>query len=173
MEGSKRREEIIQLLSATAKPMTGADLAKQCDVSRQVVVQDIALIRAQGVKVTSTARGYIITDPKSNTAKRVFCLNHPADAMEEELFTIVDNGGHIMNIIVEHQIYGEITADLHLATRRQVEAFIKETKTHEFVPLMSLTGGEHYHTVEADSEDILDDIEAELKEKGFLVSAHR
>ncbi len=169
MLGKERREKILETLYDSNTPITGSQLATMYGVSRQVIVQDVALIRAAGYTIVSTADGYLIYKIKENTHKRVFCVNHTNDQLEEELLIIIDNGGHVLNIIVDHILYGEISVDLHLASRRQVKAFVERTSEGDFVPLMSLTKGDHYHTIEADSEEILDDIEKELDEKGFLI----
>lgn len=171
MDGAARREALLEVLNEANEPLTGSELSKRFDVSRQVIVQDVALLRAQGATIISTAGGYLIYTIKDDTCKRVFCVNHPEEAIKDELFVIVDNGGHLLNTIVDHAIYGEISVDLHLGSRRQVYDFMSKTDYNGFKPLMSLTTGAHYHTVEADSEAILDDIENELREKGYLVEA--
>lgn len=105
----------------------------------------------------------------SNTSRRVFMLRHQVEQMEDELNTIVDYGGTILNVIVTHPVYGEISVDLMLGNRKAVQRFIEKSKTCDSVPLMYLTGGDHYHTVEAATEELLSAIEQELEEKGYLV----
>lgn len=169
MNGASRREGIMQELNRSEDPITGTELSKQFKVSRQVIVSDVALLRAQGFEIISTADGYMTYKIKEDTFKRVYCVQHPNEAIEEELLMIVDNGGHLLNTIVTHVIYGEIVVNMHIRSRRQVLDFLARTRNNEFVPLMSLTHGAHYHTVEAESEAILNDIEAELDRKGYLV----
>ncbi len=169
MLAKKRRDNILQDLEKSDSALSGSILAERYGVSRQVIVQDIALLRASGKTIVSTAEGYRIYAAKEDTHKRVFCVKHDDEALEEELFIFVDNGGHLLNTIVDHAIYGEIDVDLHLSSRRQVKAFMEKLEDTSFVPLMHLTGGHHYHTVEADSEDVLDAIEEELRSKGFLL----
>lgn len=169
MDGTIRRNRILADLEISSTTIKGSDLAKTYGVSRQVVVQDVALLRATGAPIVSTADGYIIYSANVNSCKRVFCVTHNDVELEEELLIFVDNGGHVLNIIVEHVVYGEIVVDLHLKTRRQVNTFIEKTSGNDFTPLMVLTKGNHYHTIEAESEIILDAIEEELKVKGFLV----
>ena len=169
MDGTIRRKKILADLEASSHPIKGSDLAKTYGVSRQVIVQDVALLRATGATIVSTADGYIIYSANEDSCKRVFCVTHSDVELEEELLIFVDNGGRVLNIIVEHVVYGEIVVDLHLNTRRQVKAFIDKTGNNEFKPLMALTKGNHYHTIEADSEEILNDIEEELMMRGFLV----
>lgn len=171
MYARNRRELIYEDLNKSRSPIKGSDLADKYSVSRQVIVQDIALLRATGKNVVSTAEGYQIYDAVDDTLKRVFYVKHDEASLEDELFIFVDNGGHVLNIIVDHAVYGEIVVDLHLKSRRQVKAFIEKTANQGFVPLMRLTDGSHYHTVEAESIEILDDIEAELRKKGYLADA--
>lgn len=167
MDGTVRREHILQDLQKSQSAIKGSSLAKAYGVSRQVIVQDIALIRALGAAVVSTSEGYVIYAVDQNSYKRVYCVNHENDDLEEELLIFVDNGGRVLNTIIEHVIYGEIVVDMHLNSRRQVKAFIQKTGQEDFTPLMALTNGNHYHTIEADSEQILDDIETELKARGW------
>jgi transcriptional regulator of NAD metabolism len=169
MDGLERRNHIMSLLEKNMSPTTGTHLAKLLEVSRQVIVQDVALLRAQGYEIISTSEGYLVYKIKKDTLKRVLCVTHSDEAIEEELYLIVDNGGMVLNVIVSHKVYGEISVDLHLGSRRQVDDFISKTKTKSFVPLMSLTNGAHFHTIEAESEEILDNIENDLRIKGYLV----
>lgn len=169
MDGLERRDMIMEVLREKTQAITGTQMAKMFEVSRQVIVQDVALLRAQGVEIISTSEGYRIYKVKTDTFKRVFCVKHPEEAIEDELYIIVDNGGLLLNTIVSHLAYGEISVDMHLSSRRQVNDFLIRTLSKEFVPLMTLTKGNHYHTVEAKSESILDVIEKELRQKGYLV----
>lgn len=168
MNGNSRREKILIDLSNSATAIKGSDLADTYHVSRQAVVQDIALLRAQGKAIVSTSEGYMIYTSNEAHARRVYCVSHEDDQLEAELLIFVDNGGHLLNVIVDHVIYGQITVDLLLKTRRQVKDFINKIQTSEFVPLMTLTNGSHYHTVEAENEEILDTIEEELRMAGYL-----
>lgn len=169
MEGKDRREAIINELLENSKPITGAALAKKYSVSRQVIVQDIALLRAQGIHVISTGEGYFISQPNEGMIKRAITVKHYMSDIEEELNIIVDNGGNVLNVIVSHPIYGEIEVDMMISSRKSVQKFMKSMSSNNFVPLMHLTGGEHLHIIEAEDEETLDDIENELFKKGYLV----
>lgn len=168
MEGKERREVILGILSNMEEAITGTSLAKQFNVSRQVIVQDIALLRAQGAQILSTSEGYRIYQNK-NTVKRAYLVKHSKDDIEKELNTIVDLEGNILNVVVLHPVYGEISADLMIGSRRAVRKFMDKMEENKFIPLMHLTGGEHVHVVEAESEEILDEIGHELETKGFLI----
>lgn len=169
MQGKERRERIMDILKRTEGTIKGVELAEVFSVSRQVIVQDIALLRAQGERVISTSEGYLHLKSELATCKRVLFLSHKNTEIEEELMMIVDLGGHILNVIVEHPIYGEIDVDLRIHSRKQVEEFVRRAKSHDFIPLMQLTGGGHYHTIEAPTEEVLDSIEKALKERGFIL----
>ena len=169
LTGEQRREEIINSIMASEGPMSGKALATKYDVSRQVIVQDIALIRASGVDVISTNRGYFINNEK--TFSRVLKVKHTDDEVEEELFTIIDLGGKVKNVMINHKVYGHIEAELNINSRRKANEFIEDIVSGKSSPLKNITSDYHYHTIEADSEETLDLIESKLKEKGFLVMA--
>ncbi|MBQ4068649.1 MAG: transcription repressor NadR [Lachnospiraceae bacterium] len=167
MSGEDRRKGILEDISSSAKPVSGTVLAKKYGVSRQVIVQDIALIRAGGIDVISTARGYLINLETKVT--KIFCVKHTDEEIESELNTIVDMGGKVVDVFVEHSIYGNIRAELMLASRFDVRKFMDDIRNGIAKPLKNLTGEMHFHTVEADNEKVLDLIEAELKKKNYLV----
>jgi transcriptional regulator of NAD metabolism len=170
MEGKERRELLIKLLTESREPISGTELAKKLGVSRQVIVQDIALLRAVNKNILSTTKGYMIYLQEEQKVNRAFLVKHTTDEIEDELCTIVDNGGKVLNVIVSHDLYGEIAADLIIKNRQDVYDFVKHVKSKNTVPLKELTDGIHLHTVEADSEEILDKIEAALKTKKYLVN---
>lgn len=169
MMGEERRAGIIETLKNSEEPVSGAELAKRFGVSRQVIVQDIALLRAVSRNIISTTRGYVLYDQKDAKVNRCFLVRHSDDEIEDELCTIVDNGGKVLDVIVIHDIYGELSAGLGLKSRKDVYDFVEKLRNNRTVPLKHLTDGIHLHTVEADSEEILDAIEKKLKEKNYLV----
>lgn len=168
MEGQERREALVMLLQNSKEPISGTELAKKLKVSRQVIVQDIALLRAVNKNILSTTKGYMIYLREEQKKNRCFLVKHTNDEIEDELCTIVDNGGKVLNIIVTHDLYGEIAVDLIIKNRQDVYDFMKQAKLKKTVPLKELTDGVHLHTVEADSEEILDKIEQALKDKNYL-----
>ena len=167
MSGKERREEILQRITNSKMPVSGAALAKSCEVSRQVIVQDIALIRAAGYDVIATNRGYICSSPVRET--RVFEVNHTDEQMQDELNTIVDFGGVVLDVIVRHEVYGELRAELNISSRNKVALFMEEIRQGKSRPLKNITSGEHFHTVSAASAQTLDLIEEELRKKDYLV----
>lgn len=167
MTGSKRREEIVNTIRSSQVPISGKALAGIYDVSRQVIVQDIALIRAAGHDIISTNRGYILNAPHS--VVRVLKVSHTDEQVEDELCSIVDLGGKILNVMVNHRVYGRMEAQLQIGSRRKVMEFVEDIRSGKSSPLKNITSNYHYHTIEADSEETLDMIEEMLRRKGYLV----
>lgn len=167
MLGEDRRKEILEYIASSEKPVPGSRLAKTYGVSRQVVVQDIALLRAGGSDIISTARGYLINSASRVT--KVIHVTHTDEEMEDELNSIVDMGGKVIDVFVEHSVYGNIRADLMLASRRDVKKFMNDIRNGVAKPLKNLTGGAHYHTIEADNFEVLNLIEKELRKRKFLI----
>ena len=170
-EGEARREQLLQMLRDSTAPISGSALARSLGVSRQVIVQDIALLRAVNKDILATTRGYVLYSQQTEACHRIYCVIHSDDAIADELNTIVDNGGKVLDVIIEHEIYGQITANLILENRRDVAEFCDRLKHFNAKPLNIIAGGTHYHTVEARSEVMLDNIECALREKGYLVRA--
>jgi transcriptional regulator of NAD metabolism len=169
LEGSKRRELLIKTLIEATEPVSGGELSRLLGVSRQVIVQDIALIRASDTNIFSTTKGYLIYHNAHQSIKRVFLVKHSTEQIEDELCAIVDNGGSILDVQVKHEIYGEIGTPLIIRNRQEVYDFVKKVQEKKIVPLKELTDGIHKHTIEADSEVILQRIEKVLEEKGYLI----
>jgi transcriptional regulator of NAD metabolism len=168
MEGSKRRELLVKLLNETSEAISGSELAKLLGVSRQVIVQDIALLRASDINIFSTTKGYLIYHSEDSRMKRIFKMKHTTEQIEDELCTFVDNGGKILDVFVSHEIYGDIATPLIIRNRQDVYDFVSKVKEKKIVPLKELTDGVHQHTVEADSVETLDRIEKALRLKGYL-----
>ena len=168
-DGTTRRKELMKLLQNEIRPLSGTELARHFGVSRQVIVQDIALLRATDRNIFSTNKGYVLYHPEQEEerSRRILASHHDKERMQEELYLIVDNGGCVCDVVVEHEIYGQLSADLILKNRRDVNEFVKKMGEISDQPLNVLTGGIHFHTVEAESEEILDCIEEQLRERGF------
>lgn len=166
MNGEERRRKILHIIAKSEAPVSGQDLAKQLEVSRQVIVQDIALIRANGTDIISTNRGYICRD--GNISSRVFKVTHTDEQVEEELSLIVDFGGRIEDVFVYHKIYGIVRATMNVKSRKDISEYMQKLISGKSSLLKNITSGYHYHTVYADSEESLDVIQNELAKKGFL-----
>lgn len=170
MTGTERRNQIVERIKKNDVPVSGTMLAKEFEVSRQVIVQDIALIRAAGYDIISTHRGYLLNEPIS--ANRIFKVQHTDEQTEEELYSIVDLGGTVANVMVNHKVYGQMEAELNINSRKKAKDFIDDIKNGKSSPLKNITSNYHYHKVVADSEETLDMIEETLQEKGFLVTVN-
>lgn len=171
MTGEERRREILMDIESAQEPISGSALARKYKVSRQVIVQDIALLRAAKKDIIATTKGYMIKEQEMSA--RIFEVEHSDEEIEDELNTIVDMGGVVKDVSVAHAVYGFLQADLHVVSRRDVKMFLLDIKDGKSSPLKNLTSGRHCHTVEAKSEEILDLIENELKEKGYLIGCRR
>ena len=167
MKAEKRREEILSLMGNTENPLPAGVLAERFNVSRQVIVQDIAILRANGYDVTATNRGYVLTTKVRAT--RIFKCRHTFSEIVDEGVLIIEAGGRVEDISVNHRLYGRISARLGLYSRTHVEELYRSLVSGASKPLMSVTDGYHYHTVSADSEEALNEIESKLREKGFLI----
>lgn len=166
LTGADRRKLLLSMMRNTDVPLSGGTLGKETGVSRQVVVQDIALLRTQGYPIISTARGYFLDEPK--LATRIFKVCHTDEQVQDELTTIVDLGGCVVNVMVNHRAYGKLDAPLNIKNRRDVQVFVNDLRTGKSTPLLNVTSGYHFHKVSAESEEILDEIEDALSKKNFL-----
>ena len=148
MTAEQRRQEILTLLEQTDTPLSAAALAHRFSVSRQIVVGDVALLRAQGREIVATARGYVIPAP-AGLVRQVAC-RHTAAQTREELDAMVDCGCTVIDVVVEHPVYGQLTGPLQISNRYEVSQFIERCKKAE--PLSSLTEGIPLHTLSCPDE---------------------
>ncbi|MCT4785208.1 transcription repressor NadR [Exiguobacterium aestuarii] len=172
LAGEERRRTLLQLIESSNEPITGSELARHVSVSRQVIVQDLSLLKAKGHQIVATARGYVYLQgdlTPSTYSKKVAC-RHTAEEMEAEMNAIVDEGVTIKDVIIDHPVYGSITGQLMVKSRRDVRAFLERVKAHGASPLSQLTGGLHVHTLEADHQEAIDAAVKELDRLGILVS---
>ena len=166
MKAEKRREEILSFIGNAENPIPASVLAERFAVSRQVIVQDIAIIRANGYDVTATNRGYVLNSKIQAT--RVFKCRHSFEEIVDEGALIIEAGGKVEDVFVNHRVYGRISSRLDLINRTHVEELYRSLVSGASKPLMSVTDGYHYHTVSAEDEATLDGIERALRERGFL-----
>ena len=171
MDADERRNRISRMIASSQSPVTGGELAAKTGVTRQIVVQDVAILRAGGFPIIATPSGYIMIDsPAVRMPSKVFaCRHNTPEEAREELLIIVENGGTVRDVIVEHPVYGEITGTLMLRTRDAVEKLMERLARPDSQMLSSMTGGVHMHTVEAQSEKELSGIEKELRNAGLLI----
>lgn len=169
MTSEERRARIEEILKNSTEPVTASYFAKKFSVSRQVIVGDIALMRAGGFKITATPRGYVFD--KEEESKCVFTVAccHDEKNLGDELFAIVDNGGTVQDVIVEHPIYGEIIGELHIRSRYDVELFLKKIAEKKVQPLLRLTDGIHLHTIKCKDIETKNRITNVLKLKNIML----
>jgi transcriptional regulator of NAD metabolism len=170
VDGKERRIVLLDKLKAAEGPLTGTWLAKALGVSRQVIVSDFAILRAAGHTIYATSQGYVLPLVESaKSIKATLACKHGRDDLEEELSIIIDNGGRVLDVIVEHSLYGELKANLMLASRREIGDFLHKLEEGRAEQLASITGGVHLHTIEVPSEEVLAKIKEELKRTGILI----
>ncbi|MBQ9022691.1 MAG: transcription repressor NadR [Eubacterium sp.] len=167
MNAAERRNRIIQKLEESDKALSGSALAKELGVSRQIIVQDVGLLRAKGTNIISTNLGYVLPD-QTKEEKRVFKLRHTDEEVSDELSLIVDCGGIVKDVFIYHKVYGTVRADMNIRSREDVRKFLEKIASGSSSLLKNVTSGYHYHTVLAPSEETLDLIQERLSEKGFL-----
>lgn len=168
MDGTQRRAEIARFLSSAKGPVSAAALARECSVSRQIIVGDIALLRAGGMDIAATPRGYLVQRSPSGLVRRV-AVRHDGAGMEDELNAMVDQGCTVLDVIVEHPIYGQLTGPLQLVSRYDVSQFIARCRQAEALPLSQLTEGIHLHTLSCPDQAAYDRVCQSLSKLGFLL----
>lgn len=169
MSATKRREEIVQLLLEKKSAVKGTELATYFNVTRQIIVKDIAILRAKGNNIIATPDGYMINYEGNNRVKSIIAVNHDEEEIIEELEIVVKYGGIIEDVIVEHPIYGEIKGILMIKNLNDLQKFKYSFNGLDAKPLSALTNGIHLHTISADSNENMNLIKRELKEKGFIL----
>lgn len=166
---SERRRAIEQLLRTSAEPITGNQLAALYGVSRQIIVQDMAVLRAGGMEVEASAQGYRMKQEAGSFACVVACRHSGMDELKRELYTVVDAGACVSDIIVEHPVYGEIVGKLFINSRSAADQLVENLSRPEAAPLSVVTGGLHLHTITASTQQSLDMAVESLKTSGFVV----
>ena len=167
MHTEQRREAILQVLREADGPVSATALARRFSVSRQIIVGDIALLRATGADISATPRGYVILRDRGGLTRTVAC-QHDADGMEQELNAMVDQGCTVLDVIVEHPIYGQLTGPLQISNRHDVQQFIHRCQEAEALPLSRLTDGIHLHTLSCPDQASLERVRESLRKLGIL-----
>ncbi len=168
MKAEVRREKILDILKERKEPVSASALAREFSVSRQIVVGDVALLRAGGADIAATPRGYRLQGGKTEgLIRRVACV-HDLDGMEEELNLCVDYGCSVLDVIVEHPVYGQLTGELQVRSRYDVSQFIEKAKREGAHALSELTDGVHLHTLSCPSEDAFERVRTALRGAGYL-----
>ncbi len=168
MDGARRREAVAAYLARAGEPVSAAVLAREFSVSRQIIVGDVALLRAGGMEIAATPRGYVLPRERGGLVRTLAC-RHTGEQMEAELNAIVDQGCTVRDVIVEHPIYGQITGPLRLSSRYDVGQFIARCREESAAPLSLLTEGIHLHTLSCPDRAAFDRVRASLRELGILL----
>ena len=170
MKTEERRNALLEILKNADQPRIGSKLAERFDVSRQVIVQDIALLRARGEEILATSQGYLIPgNAGMKTISTTVACKHDNKQVSDELMTIVNHGGKVVDVIVEHPIYGDLKGMLMIQTPADVDNFMKNYNKNGASLLASLTDGVHLHTIEAINERVLERVKNALKTRGYLL----
>ncbi len=167
MDAQSRRAALAEYLTRSQQPVPASALAAQFQVSRQIIVGDVALLRAGGMEISATPRGYVLPREGAGAVYTVACLHAPED-MGRELEIMVDNGCTVLDVVVEHPVYGQLTGQLQLSSRYDVEQFLNKVSSSDARPLAELTKGIHLHTVRCPSRDAYQRVLAQLERAGFL-----
>ncbi len=166
---AERRRRIIAWMRAHAQPVRGGELAKRLRVSRQCLVQDVAILRAGGEEILATPQGYRLPEKPSRSHRTLLACKHLPERTEEELQILVDNGVKVLDVIVEHPIYGELRGALMIESRADVQDFLGRVRSSRASLLSSLTRGVHLHTVEASRPAMIARAKTALRRRGFLL----
>lgn len=169
--GEERRDLLLQILKKSGGPITGSELATITNVSRQVIVGDITLLKAKGEPIIATSQGYmyLMQAHLTTTFERIIACYHPPEKTEEELNILVDHGVTVKDVKIEHPVYGDLTASVMVSNRKEVKHFMEKIESTNATYLSELTDGIHLHTIAATSENKLDEAEQALKNAKFLV----
>ncbi|WP_421380154.1 transcription repressor NadR [Bacillus salacetis] len=169
--GEERRNLILAKLRDEGIPITGGDLAKFTNVSRQVIVSDITLLKAREEPIIATSQGYLYLQPKQSEGlvEKTIACRHTPDRTEEELNLLVDHGILVKDVRIEHKVYGDLTASIMVSNRLEVKQFMNKIKETNASYLSELTDGIHLHTISAPNEKVMADAERALKDAGFLI----
>ena len=168
MNASERRQAILEILQQSPLPVSASALAGRFSVSRQIVVGDIALLRASGAEISATPRGYVILSAATGLTRRIAC-QHDAAAMEAELNAMVDQGCTVLDVIVEHPVYGQLTGPLQLSSRYDVRQFLSKCAQSDAQPLSNLTEGIHLHTLSCPNQAAYERVREALAELRVLL----
>ena len=169
MNSEQRREKIIFELQESAKPISATCFANEFSVTRQIIVADIALLRASGYPIRAEHKGYVLEKSDRHDMLKRLVVKHDKNEVKDELYTIVDNGGKVIDVIVQHSIYGKIVAELNLSSRYDVDRFVARVNETGAKPLSFLTEGLHIHTVAVRDEESFQSIVHQLMELQFLL----
>jgi transcriptional regulator of NAD metabolism len=167
--GAKRRQRLMEWMRAQSRPVPGSALARHFHVSRQCLVQDVAILRAAGEEILSAPQGYRLPGAQSSGHRAILACRHAPEKTEEELQILVDHGVRVLDVVVEHPLYGELRGALMIESRADIQDFLAKWRGEKATLLSSLTHGVHLHTVEAHKPDMIERAKAQLQARGILL----
>lgn len=168
MNAQTRRNTILEVLQKEEIPISASTLAKRFHVSRQIIVGDVALLRAGGADISATPKGYVLARDKGGIQRQVVCA-HSGAQMGQELYICVDQGCCVLDVIVEHPVYGQLVGQLQVSTRYEVNQFLELAAQDSVHALSELTDGIHIHTLRCPDEAAFQRVVKELDAEGVLV----
>jgi uncharacterized protein len=172
LRGETRRDMLLKLLKESEKPLTGSELAAKANVSRQIIVGDITLLKARNEPILATSQGYVYIkndNPALTMYERTIACQHRPEQTQEELNLLVDHGVTVKDVKILHPVYGDLTASIQVSNRNEVKQFIERVKATKAPYLLELTDGVHIHTISALTEEALDDAEEAMRKANFLI----
>ncbi|MEE3362536.1 MAG: transcription repressor NadR [Anaerovoracaceae bacterium] len=171
MKPEERRNEILMRLKKADGPTSASSLARELDVSRQIIVGDVAILRAEGEQIMATPRGYVLGGDITGDYGYVgtVAVQHGPERTVEELYTIVDCGGTAIDVTIDHPVYGQLSGPLALSSRLDVDRFAKKVQGNPSFLLSDLTDGIHTHRIGCRDEKTFREIRSQLEEKGFIL----
>lgn len=171
LRGEERREIILHLLKGSTHPITGSELAERTNVSRQVIVGDVTLLKAKNEPILATSQGYMYIEHSAanHEFEKIIACCHSPQRTEEELNLLVDHGITVKDVRIEHSVYGDLSASIMVSSRLEVRQFMEKIVTTGASYLSQLTDGIHLHTISASSEEALEQAVDALRNGGFLI----
>lgn len=173
MNNQMRREKLYEILENADRPITGIELSKALDVTRQIIVGDVAILRSSGKPILSTARGYQLQGPAEERGcnrRSLHCCSRTMDEdeLEAELNAVVDNGGIIRGLTLSHEVYGIIHIDMNIYSRRDVRQYVDKLRASDAPLIVTLTHGAHTLKVETRVDEEMNAVQEGLQELGIL-----
>lgn len=143
MTGNERRSILLKKLANSTQAIPARVFAETFNVSRQIIVGDVAILRAEGHPIVATNKGYLIKTDGSDHIKKYIAVTHPQEKTRAELEIFIKHHIIVESVTVEHPVYGEITGYLNIRTQADIDEFLKQAPEL----LSTLTQGIHLHTI--------------------------
>ncbi|MFC4766794.1 3H domain-containing protein [Effusibacillus consociatus] len=162
-----RKDQLLDILKSSDQPVPGSYLADVLDVSRQTVVQDIALLRKDGFKIVSTTQGYVLEQGSKTQYREILGIIHTPEQLKRELEILVAHHVAVEDVFIDHPVYGRLKGELNIVTPKDVKQFLEKRANSPFPLFSEVTGGLHYHTLVAEDPETIAEAKSALKQEGF------